>query len=79
MDAECELVSCCQPEYLEEMAKILNHPRVYAFLHVPVQAASDHVLYDMKRKYTCAEFNQVVDYLIEHVPGITIATDIICG
>jgi threonylcarbamoyladenosine tRNA methylthiotransferase CDKAL1 len=32
-------------EHLDEMVKILNHPRVYAFLHVPVQAASDRVLY----------------------------------
>ena len=25
-------------DYLEDMAAILNHPRVYSFLHVPVQA-----------------------------------------
>ncbi|XP_010217250.1 PREDICTED: threonylcarbamoyladenosine tRNA methylthiotransferase-like [Tinamus guttatus] len=61
------------------MAKILNHPRVYAFLHIPVQSASDSVLMDMKREYCVADFKQVVDFLKEKVPGITIATDIICG
>uniref|UniRef100_A0A669P7Z6 Threonylcarbamoyladenosine tRNA methylthiotransferase n=2 Tax=Phasianus colchicus TaxID=9054 RepID=A0A669P7Z6_PHACC len=66
-------------EHLEEMAKILNHPRVYAFLHIPVQSASDSVLMDMKREYCVADFRQVVDFLKEKVPGITIATDIICG
>ncbi|XP_021409082.1 threonylcarbamoyladenosine tRNA methylthiotransferase isoform X2 [Lonchura striata] len=66
-------------EHLEEMAKILNHPRVYAFLHIPVQSASDSVLMDMKREYCVADFKQVVDFLKEKVPGITIATDIICG
>ncbi|XP_068016958.1 threonylcarbamoyladenosine tRNA methylthiotransferase [Melanerpes formicivorus] len=66
-------------EHLEEMAKILNHPRVYAFLHIPVQSASDSVLMDMKREYCVADFKQVVDFLREKVPGITIATDIICG
>ncbi|XP_066481020.1 threonylcarbamoyladenosine tRNA methylthiotransferase isoform X2 [Tiliqua scincoides] len=66
-------------EHLEEMAKILNHPRVYAFLHVPVQTASDSILMDMKREYCVADFERVVDYLQEKVPGITIATDIICG
>lgn len=66
-------------EHLEEMAKILNHPRVYAFLHIPVQSASDSVLMDMKREYCAADFKRVVDFLKERVPGITIATDIICG
>ncbi|XP_007197210.2 threonylcarbamoyladenosine tRNA methylthiotransferase isoform X1 [Balaenoptera acutorostrata] len=66
-------------EHLEEMAKILSHPRVYAFLHVPVQSASDSVLVDMKREYCVADFKRVVDFLKDKVPGITIATDIICG
>ncbi|XP_025023945.1 threonylcarbamoyladenosine tRNA methylthiotransferase, partial [Python bivittatus] len=66
-------------EHLEEMAKILNHPRVYAFLHVPVQSASDSVLMDMKREYCVADFKRVVDFLKTKVPGITIATDVICG
>ncbi|XP_059801442.1 threonylcarbamoyladenosine tRNA methylthiotransferase isoform X3 [Hypanus sabinus] len=66
-------------EHLEEMAKILLHPRVYSFLHVPVQTGSDSVLMDMKREYCIADFKQVADFLKERVPGITIATDIICG
>ncbi|KAL0963353.1 hypothetical protein UPYG_G00305170 [Umbra pygmaea] len=66
-------------EHLEEMAKILNHPRVYAFLHVPVQSASDSVLMDMKREYCADDFRRVVHFLKDRVPGITIATDIICG
>lgn len=49
----------------QEMGKILNHPRVYAFLHVPVQSASDSVLMDMKREYCCADFRQVMDFLKE--------------
>ena len=45
------------------MAKILNHKKVYSFLHVPVQAGSDNVLLDMKREYTVEEFKHVVDFL----------------
>lgn len=52
-------------DYLEEIAEILNHPRVYSFLHIPVQSASDAVLADMKREYTSQQFSQVVDYMIE--------------
>ncbi|KAL8562319.1 Threonylcarbamoyladenosine tRNA methylthiotransferase [Nucella lapillus] len=66
-------------EHLEEMAKILNHPRVYSFLHVPVQSASDSVLMDMRREYCCDDFRHVADFLKERVPDVTIATDIICG
>lgn len=66
-------------EHLEEVAKILNTPRVYSFLHVPVQAASDSVLMDMKREYCLADFKHVMDFLREKVPDVNIATDLICG
>lgn len=65
--------------HLHEIAKYLNHPRVYSFLHVPVQSGSDQVLYTMKREYTNADFCKVVDILREEVPGVNIATDIIAG
>ncbi|RUS92100.1 hypothetical protein EGW08_000124 [Elysia chlorotica] len=66
-------------EHLEEVAKILNHPRVYSFLHVPVQSASDSVLMDMKREYCVADFKHVVDFLREKNPDVNVATDLICG
>lgn len=50
-------------EHLEEIAKIFATPRVYAFLHVPVQSGSDSVLGEMKREYCRAEFEEVVDVL----------------
>ncbi|CAI5438588.1 unnamed protein product [Caenorhabditis angaria] len=64
-------------DHLEEIAEILNHPRVYSFLHIPVQSASDAVLNDMKREYSRRHFEQIVDYMIENVPNIYIATDMI--
>lgn len=66
-------------DHLQDMAEIMKHPRVYAFLHVPVQSGSDGVLGEMRREYTVKDFSTVVDFLKERVPGITIATDIICG
>lgn len=47
------------------MAKILNHPRVYSFLHVPVQSGSDSVLMGMRREYCRDDFKHVVDFLKE--------------
>jgi len=66
-------------EHLQAMADILNHPRVYQFLHVPVQSGSNPVLDKMNREYTVEEFNEVCDFLKKYVPNMTIATDIICG
>ncbi|KAJ6693650.1 hypothetical protein OIU85_004430 [Salix viminalis] len=66
-------------EHLKEIAEILRHPCVYSFLHVPVQSGSDAILTAMNREYTVNEFRTVVDTLTELVPGIQIATDIICG
>ncbi|KAE8788540.1 CDK5 regulatory subunit-associated protein 1-like protein 1 [Hordeum vulgare] len=66
-------------EHLNEIASILRHPCVYTFLHVPVQSGSDAVLQAMNREYTVSEFRMVVDTLCELVPGMQIATDIICG
>lgn len=46
-------------DHLEEIAEILLHPRVYSFLHVPVQSGSDPVLKEMRREYTRVQFCQV--------------------
>ena len=50
---------------VQAIAEILNHPRVYAFLHLPVQSGSDAVLSDMKREYCVADFERVVNFLRE--------------
>lgn len=44
--------------------EILNHPKVFSFLHIPVQSGSNHVLDAMNREYTVEEFKKVTDYLI---------------
>lgn len=66
-------------EHLRAMADIMKHPRVYQFLHVPVQSGSNDVLDKMNREYTVEEFNEVCDFLRDEMPTMTLATDIICG
>ena len=61
------------------MSDIMNHPRVYTFLHVPVQSGSNNVLDKMNREYTVQDFEEVCDHLVEKVENMTLATDIICG
>ena len=66
-------------EHLDQMAVILSNPKIYSFLHIPVQSGSDYVLGDMKREYNRSDFERIVDFLKANVKGINIATDIICG
>ncbi|VDK23172.1 unnamed protein product [Taenia asiatica] len=71
-------------DQLPEVATVLRHPRVYAFLHIPVQSGSNAVLNSMRREYTVEEFRKVVDFLEKEVHSVdgdkmTVATDVICG
>ena len=66
-------------QHLDEIAQLLRHPRCYAFLHIPVQSASNAVLGAMNREYTIEQFYEVAEKLIGEVPDMTVATDIICG
>lgn len=47
-------------EHLDAIAECLNHPSVFAYLHVPVQSGSDAVLTAMNREYNVAEFRTVI-------------------
>lgn len=66
-------------EHLEGIAHIMNHPQVFTFLHIPVQAGNDACLERMNREYTVAEFEKVCDHLLANVKDMAISTDIICG
>ena len=44
-----------------------------------IEACGFGLMQAMKREYTVSEFRRVVDTLIKLVPGMQIATDIICG
>ena len=65
--------------FLEELIEAYKHPRVYKFLHIPVQSGDDKVLKDMNRFYTVKEFKKVVNEFRKEIPEITISTDIIAG
>lgn len=64
---------------LSDTIEILKEPRVFKYVHIPLQSASNHVLKIMRRKYTFEEFKHIVQRLRSRIPEITIATDIIVG
>jgi tRNA-2-methylthio-N6-dimethylallyladenosine synthase len=58
---------------MRDCGKVCEH------LHLPVQAGSSRILAEMNRKYTRERYFDLVDRVREHVPGISITTDIIVG
>jgi threonylcarbamoyladenosine tRNA methylthiotransferase CDKAL1 len=54
-------------------------PKIFKFLHLPVQSGDDTVLQFMRRFYTAAEFKGIVDTFRAEFPDLTLATDVIVG
>jgi tRNA-2-methylthio-N6-dimethylallyladenosine synthase len=67
-------------ELLEAVAEL---PKVMPHIEVPVQAGDDQILANMRRGYTSDDYRRLVDKirgrLNSHLPGVSIATDVIVG
>ncbi|HTY76492.1 MAG TPA: tRNA (N6-isopentenyl adenosine(37)-C2)-methylthiotransferase MiaB [Candidatus Bathyarchaeia archaeon] len=61
------------------MQAIRDVPKVVEYLHLPLQSGSDRVLERMNRGYTRQRYLELVDELVETVPGIALSTDLIVG
>jgi len=64
---------------LDDLLNAMNDPRVYRFLHIPVQSGSDAVLKKMNRQYTVNNFMKMVYRSRLVHPDISISTDMISG
>ncbi len=67
------------PKYLSELVEIMKHPKIFKFLHIPVQAGNNEVLKAMRRGHTVETFLDIVNAMRKEIPEITISTDIIVG
>lgn len=64
---------------LDDLVEVYKHPKMFKFLHIPVQAGSDRILDAMKREYHREDFVRIVKRFREDIPQVTISSDIICG
>ncbi len=64
---------------LDKLIGIYKHPKMFKFLHVPLQSGSDEVLKLMNRRYSVEDFIKIVRAFRAEIPEITISTDMIVG
>lgn len=67
------------PRIKDDLVESYNSPKVYKFLHIPVQSGSDSVLHEMKRGHTAGTFRDAVKKFRKRFEMFTVSTDIIVG
>ncbi|MDW8021461.1 MAG: tRNA (N(6)-L-threonylcarbamoyladenosine(37)-C(2))-methylthiotransferase [Nitrososphaerota archaeon] len=64
---------------LRDLVEAYKAPRVFKFLHLPLQSGSNKVLRDMRRGYDVRVFKKIVESTRSEIPNLTLSTDIIVG
>jgi tRNA-2-methylthio-N6-dimethylallyladenosine synthase len=58
---------------------VANLPKVCEHIEVPVQSGDDKILKRMLRRYTGAQYRELVAKIRERIPNVALATDVIVG
>lgn len=58
---------------------IARHEKICEYLHLPAQSGSTPMLEAMRRQYSRAEYDQLVDDIRAAMPDVALSTDIIVG
>lgn len=76
-------IGMMNPAYLkqiiDDLIKVFKSPKIYNFLHIPVQSGSNNILEKMNRNYTVEEFKALIEVLKNSFPKLTLSTDVIVG
>ena len=64
---------------LDSIIQTYADPKIYKFLHLPVQSGDNEILQKMNRKYNVEDFLQIIKKFRKKYPDITISTDVIVG
>lgn len=64
---------------LPELIELYKHPKMFKFLHIPIQSGSNKILKEMNRFYKKEDVLKIIKEFQKQIPDITISTDIIIG
>ncbi len=65
--------------FLHDLPSAWDHPKVFRFLHLPVQSGSARVLERMNRGYSADDVKYIVQEFRDRMPDLFLMTDVICG
>jgi MiaB-like tRNA modifying enzyme len=66
-------------EIVDDLLNSYSDPKVFRFLHLPVQSGDDRILESMNREYKLDEFLKITEKFRNSYPDGTLSTDIISG
>lgn len=76
-------IGMMSPDHLqrikEDFFEVFRSPKVFKFIHLPIQSGNNEILKAMKRNYTVEEYTQLVKEIKEHFPWVNLSTDLIVG
>ncbi len=64
---------------VDDIIEAIKQPKVYNFIHLPIQSGSDKVLSEMRRGHSIGQYLEIVSKFKSEIPDLTLATDIIVG
>ncbi|MBC7233973.1 MAG: tRNA (N6-isopentenyl adenosine(37)-C2)-methylthiotransferase MiaB [Chloroflexi bacterium] len=64
---------------LKIIKTVASSSKICPHFELPVQSGDDEILRRMGRRYTVAQYRELVRTIREHIPGCSIATDVIVG
>ncbi|MGB9002333.1 MAG: tRNA (N(6)-L-threonylcarbamoyladenosine(37)-C(2))-methylthiotransferase [Nitrosotalea sp.] len=67
------------PRIRKDLLESFESPKLFKFLHIPVQSGSDQVLKDMKRGHTAEVFRKSSETFRKKFEKFTVSTDVIVG
>ncbi len=62
---------------IEEFIPAFAGPKIYQFVHLPIQSGSERVLEGMNRGYKIGEYRNLIDKIRTESPSLTLSTDVI--
>ena len=73
-------LSSLEPDAIEdELLNRFDEFRLCRHLHIPLQSGDDRILSLMGRRYTVAQYQQLIEKIVGNISDINIGTDLIVG